>query len=98
MLVRFSDDRYERLERDAGFMDGHSAAVVKAYRKRMNFIRQALDERDIRGMRSFHFEKLQGARSHQHSIRLNDQWRLILQFEGEAPNKTVVIVSIEDYH
>ena len=98
MLVRFSEDQYERLERDAGFTDGRPAAVVKAYRKRMNFIRQAIDERDIRAMRSSHFEKLQGARSHQHSIRLNDQWRLILEFEGEAPSKTVVIVSIEDYH
>lgn len=98
MRVQFSDERYARLESDAGFTDERPAAVVKAFRKRMNFIRQAVDERDIRAMRSLHFEKLQGTRSHQHSIRLNDQWRLILQFEGDAPNKTVVIVSIEDYH
>jgi plasmid maintenance system killer protein len=29
---------------------------------------------------------------------LNDQWRLVVELHGEAPNKTVVIVSIEDYH
>ena len=98
MKVRFGEGRYEQLETDPRFTDGRPQAVVKAYRSRLNFIRQALDERDLRGMKSFHFEKLQGARSHQHSLRLNDQWRLIIEFEGEAPNKTVVIVSIEDYH
>jgi proteic killer suppression protein len=98
MLVRFNEERYARLESDPLFTDDRSAAVVKAYRKRMNLIRQAVDERDIRAMRSLHFEKLQGARSHQYSIRVNDQWRLILEFEGEAPNKIVVIVSLEDYH
>jgi len=44
------------------------------------------------------FEKLKGARSHQRSIRMNDQWRLILQLEEEGEAKTVLIVSIEDYH
>jgi proteic killer suppression protein len=49
-------------------------------------------------MKSFHFEKLKGRRSHQHSMRLNQQWRLVLGFEGDAPNKVSVVVSIEDYH
>jgi len=64
----------------------------------VNFIRQAQDERDLRAWASLHFEKLKGARSHQHSIKLNDQWRLILEFEGEAPSKTLALVAIEDYH
>jgi len=29
-------------------------------------------------------------------MRLNDQWRL--EFEGNSPKKTIVIVNIEDYH
>ena len=43
-------------------------------------------------------EKLQGSRQHQHSLRLNDQWRLVIEFEGNSPQKTIVIVNIEDYH
>ncbi len=31
-------------------------------------------------------------------MRLNDKMRLVIELEGEAPNKTVVIVSVEDYH
>ena len=98
MKVRFKEGSLERLETDAQFTDGRSAAVVKAYRSRLNFIRQAVDERDLYALKSFRYEKLQGQRSHQHSLRLNDQWRLIIELEGAAPNKTVIIVAIEDYH
>ena len=98
MKVRFASGPLERLETDPGFTGGHSADVVRLYRKRMNLIRQAVDERDLYALKSLHFEKLKGARSEERSIRLNDQWRLILKFEGQGSSKTVVIISIEDYH
>jgi proteic killer suppression protein len=56
------------------------------------------DERVFYNLKSLHFEKLKGDRSHQHSMRLNKQWRLIIEFEGIAPNKLVAVISIEDYH
>jgi len=31
-------------------------------------------------------------------MRLNKQWRLIIEFEGVVPNKLVAVISIEDYH
>ena len=98
MRVAFADDYLERLETDARFDAGNAPVIVKAFRRRMQFIRAAVDERDFYNMRSLHFEKLKGNRSHQYSMRLNDQWRLIMELHGEAPNKTVVVVSIEDYH
>jgi toxin HigB-1 len=98
MEVRFRDDRLDRLEIDGSYDAGFSQAIVKAFRDRMQKIRAAPDERVFYTLRSLHFEKLKGARSHQHSMRLNDQWRLIVEFEGEGPKKIVVIVSIEDYH
>lgn len=48
-------------------------------------------------MKSLHYEKLKGKRSHQRSMRLNDQFRLIVEIE-EANGRTVVVISIEDYH
>ena len=98
MKVEFDDENLDRLETDARFMDGFSAALVSLFRRRMQTIRSAPDERNLYALKSLHFEKLKGPRSHQHSIRLNDQWRLIFEFKGKAPNKTVVIVAIEDYH
>jgi len=49
-------------------------------------------------LKSMHFEKLQGSRRHQRSMRINDRWRLIIEIVGEAPNKKVLIIGIEDYH
>lgn len=98
MDVRFRDDDYRRLECDATFTAGMAAALVRAYRNRLNYIRQAQDQRDLYAWKSLRFEKLKGDRNHQHSLRLNDRWRLIIELDGEAPNKTVVIVEIKDYH
>jgi toxin HigB-1 len=98
MEVRFADARLERLEVDAKYDAGFQQSLVSLFRRRMQQIRAAADERDFYSLKSLHFEKLKGDRSHQHSMRLNDQWRLILEFEGSAPNKTVVIIAIEDYH
>ncbi len=94
--VRFVDKVLEGLEREDS--PDFSEAVIKAFRKRMQTIRAAMDERDFYALRSLHFEKLKGDRSHQHSMRLNDQFRLILEYDGTGPDKTVVIVAIEDYH
>jgi proteic killer suppression protein len=92
------DESLDRLERDAKFNAGYSTAVVRAFRKRMWVIRNATDERDLREVKSNHFEKLKGNRGHQHSMRLNDQWRLIIEIEGKGPNKKLIVVGIEDYH
>jgi len=96
--VRFGDDRLDRLETDSDYDAGYAPAIVTAFRKRMQLIRSAPDERDFYKLASLRFEKLKGQRDHQHSMRLNDQWRLILEFEGKSPQKVVVVVGIEDYH
>jgi toxin HigB-1 len=98
MDVAFKDWSLDRLETDASFSAGFGDAVVKAYRKRMQQIRAATDERLLYAYRSLHFEKLQGAREGQFSMRLNDQWRLVVELHGEAPRKTLYVVEIVDYH
>lgn len=98
MDVAFEDSYLNRLETDRTFSGGYSQAIVKAFRKRLQAIRAAADERDFYALKSLHFERLKGNRSHQYSMRLNDQWRLIMELHGEVPSKVVVIVSIEDYH
>lgn len=98
MLVSYRDNDLKRMYVDAEYDGGYPSAVVTAYAKRMQQIYAAPDERDFYAKKSLHFEKLKGNRSHQHSMRLNDQWRLVLELEGKGPKKTVVVVSIEDYH
>jgi proteic killer suppression protein len=98
MDVAFKDPALDRLETDADFSAGFSDAIVKGYRKAMQHIRAASDERTFYARRSLHFEKLKGDRAGQYSMRLNDQWRLILEIHGEHPNKIIVIIEIIDYH
>jgi toxin HigB-1 len=98
MDVAFKDRSLDRLETDAGFSAGFSDAIVRAYRKAMQHIRAASDERTLYVRRSFRFEKLKGTREGQYSMRLNDQWRLILELGGQGPKKTVYVVQITDYH
>jgi proteic killer suppression protein len=96
--VVFRDRGLYELATDKNARSGYPQAVEKKFRLRIQQIVSAQDERDFRSHVSLHFEKLKGDRSHQYSMRLNDQWRLIVEFEGEAPNKKIVIVGIEDYH
>ena len=96
--VRFKNESLEKLEMDAKYTGGYDIAIVKAFRKRMQMIRSATDERDFYALRSLNFEKLKGKRKHQHSMRLNNQWRLVLELKGEGPNKKILICGIEDYH
>jgi proteic killer suppression protein len=98
MEVRFGDASLDRLETDRDYTGGYDQAIVRAYRLRMQMIRAAPDERTFYELKSLHFEKLKGNRSHQHSMRLNQQWRLILEFVGSGSAKIVCIVAIEDYH
>jgi toxin HigB-1 len=98
MDVTFADSSLDRLEVDATFSAGLGDGLVKAYRKAMQHIRAACDERTFYSRRALSFEKLRGRREGQYSMRLNDQWRLILELRGSSPNKVVHIIEITDYH
>ena len=100
MLVRFADPDLDRLEVDPEFTgDGRYAPeAVRGFRKVMQVIRAAKDERDLRAMNSLNFEKLVGDRAGQYSFRLNKQWRLIVTIEKTEPKNTIVVIEIVDYH
>jgi toxin HigB-1 len=98
MIVEFGSGDLDRLETDPKYDGGRSASVVRAYRKRMQEIRAAPDERTFYALKSMRFEKLSGSRKGQYSMRLNDQWRLIVAFRGKASTKTIIVMEIVDYH
>jgi toxin HigB-1 len=98
MEVEFGNAQLEQLEKDPACNGGFGVVVVRGYRKVMRFIRSAGDERDFRAMRSLNFEKLKGDRDHQYSLRINNQWRLIIEIKKASPKNIIVVMSIEDYH
>jgi len=98
MEAEFADPDLGRLEIDPRITGGFAPAVVRGFRKAMQAIRAAHDERDLYASRGLGFEKLKGQRAHQCSLRLNKQWRLILELKDSKKQRKVWIVSIEDYH
>ena len=66
MEIAFDDESLDRLETDAGYSAGLGDATVRSYRKRVQQIRAAPDERVFYALRSLNFEKLKGTREGQY--------------------------------
>ena len=97
MEVEFDDPYLDRLETDPQFTAGLAPSTVKGFRKAMQHIRAANDERDLYVSKGFHFEKLQG-RGTERSMRLNKQYRLILEIAAGKDGRRARVKGIEDYH
>jgi len=96
MEIRFRSESYERLEVDAHFTGNWPPAVVKEYRLCLHYLRQAINIRDIAALTYLEFHQLDGDRTHQHSLYLNDEWRLVIEIEGAVFDQILVIVNIEE--
>ena len=98
MRYRHADKKLELIDENPGERGGYGENLVKVFRKRMQVIRAATNEADLRQFKSYRFEKLKGDRQHQRSIRLNDQFRLIVEIEPQPEGNVIIIIAIEDYH
>ncbi len=98
MEILFEDPKLERIYMDPTYTGRYPDHIVSLIRRRIQAIRMAPDERVLRAAKSLHLEKLKGERKHQHSLRLNKQWRLIIEFRKSESGKIVAIISVEDYH
>ena len=97
MQIEFADKKLERIASELSYTGGLSPAVVKGFRKVVQAILAAPDERALYERPALRFEKLERSKD-EHSLRANDQYRVIVELLGVAPNKTVRITKIEDYH
>lgn len=62
--------------------------------RKLWMIDAAVSINDLRIPPANHLEKLSGKRKNQHSIRINDQWRICFQWK----NSDAYEVEITDYH
>jgi toxin HigB-1 len=82
MIVGFRDDWLR-----AFFVDDRRSRSIpsdiedRLFRK-LQMIDDATNDQDLRVPRSNHFEKLRGTLGSFHSIRINQQWRLIFRWDG----------------
>lgn len=62
--------------------------------RRLTVLDNAESLQDLAGLPSNRLESLSGNRAGQHSIRINQQWRLCFRWEDDGPHD----VEIVDYH
>ena len=62
--------------------------------RKLRMLNRAMTLQDLRVPPANHLEKLSGGRAGQHSIRINDQWRICFEWKNGDAHK----VEIVDYH
>jgi proteic killer suppression protein len=65
--------------------------------RKLQLLDDAMSDSDLRVPPSNHFEKLHGNLTGWHSIRVNDQWRLIFQWNGERGEAVEVYLDNHSY-
>jgi proteic killer suppression protein len=97
--IDYADDDLRRLAEELNFRPKKwGRDLVAAYRKRIQILDSAKDEKDLSAMRSLDLEKLKGARAGHFSIRLKDQFTLLLTFRTEDEGRVAVVLELVDYH
>jgi proteic killer suppression protein len=100
MRFRFASTALERLYSTGQHRHKYKPEVVEAFFEVVQIIAAAQDVRDLYALKSLRFEKLAGKRGNQQqrSLRLNDQYRLIVRLERDRNGHTIVIIELCDYH
>ncbi len=70
------------------------AAIQRVARRKLLLLNQARRLNDLRSPPGNRLEALHGDRAGQHSIRVNDQWRLCFRWQGQD----ALDVEMVDYH
>jgi toxin HigB-1 len=73
---------------------GFPADLVKIARRKLGYLDAAVDLNDLRSPPANRLEALSGNRAGQHSIRVNDQFRVCFIWTKDGPKDIEII----DYH
>ena len=98
MRFRFRSNKLRALYTEERGAHRYPPGVVDAFFEAMAIIEAAKDECDLCELKGLRYEKLSGRRQHQYSIRLNIQFRLVMEWEQDEEGEYILIVEIEDYH
>ena len=96
MIASFGDAATEDLYhgRQSSKVRKFSANVVQAALRKLDMLNAAHRLTDLQSPPGNRLEALKGDRQGFHSIRVNDQWRIVFRWSEEAAHE----VSLTDYH
>ena len=100
MLFRFKSEKLKLLYTQEEGAHRYPPAVVNKFFAVMSIIRSIPNEGDLYSFKSLHYEKLKGTRGKmgERSLRLNDQWRLIIKLETDPKGKIILVLEIGDHY
>jgi toxin HigB-1 len=93
MIRSFADKETEKIF-NREFSKKMPGDIQRVARRKLEILDAAENLNDLRIPPSNHLEKLKGNRIHQHSIRINDQWRICFEWRETDAFE----VEIVDYH
>jgi proteic killer suppression protein len=96
VLVKFKESVLERLDWDRGYTAGFPLPVVSAFRGRIQVIRAAPQEHAMLQLTSLQI-KLCGNGANRHSMRVTDEWQLIVAFEDEEIGRVAIVEELMEY-
>jgi toxin HigB-1 len=93
-VIRTFRDKTTKAVFDGEAPKGFPADLVKVARRKLRYLHAAESLNDLRSPPGNRLEALAGNRKGQHSIRINDQFRVCFVWTSEGPAD----VQIVDYH
>ena len=94
MIVSYRDRRTERFA--GGEQVREFSGFARQAEVRLDRLEAAASLKDLAALRGNRLEALTGDRRSQYSIRINDKWRICLEWPRGSPGP--VNVEITDYH
>jgi toxin HigB-1 len=94
MIRSFKDRKAEAIFKRRSPGKGFPPDLIRVARRKLVMLNRAKVLQDLRSPPSTYLEALKGDRAGQHSIRINDQWRVCFVWTGGDAEG----VEIVDYH
>ena len=100
MDVVFRTTKLEKLYTEEKGAHRYPPGVVDSFFEVVDMIGAAEDEQTFYTLKSLHYEKLRSYKGYAEarSMRLNRQFRLILEIREDEDGRYVFIIDIDDYH
>ena len=93
-MIRSFRDRITEAVFDGENPKGFPSDLVKVARRKLRYLNAAADLGDLRSPPGNRLEALTGDRLGQHSIRINDQFRVCFVWTADGPTEVEAV----DYH
>jgi proteic killer suppression protein len=93
-MIRSFKDRLTAAVFRGEHLKGFPSDLVKIARRKLGYLDAAVDLRDLRQPPGNHLEALSKDRRGQHSIRINNQFRICFKWTPQGPTD----VEVTDYH